>query len=163
MIQNLGIPEDQSLLEILNWDIMAGSSLARLDPSWIFHIKIEWFKGGMKALILKSDDSAEARNSEAHKKAVRNCEFDKSLEGICLRSISFILISTVSPLENTRYSFVGESDSVRWAIGTFRNYFWVTEFTVLSDCSGSKNDLNQRLMHPKWYTGGNPNCYITNY
>ena len=84
MIQNLGIPEDQSLLEILNWDIMAGFSLARPDPSWIFHIKMDWSKGGIKALILKSDDSEEARNSEAHEKAVRNCEFDKSLEGICL-------------------------------------------------------------------------------
>ena len=42
----------------------------------------------------------------------------------------------VSPLENSRDSFVGESATVMWAVGKFINYLWGSEFMVLSDCSG---------------------------
>ena len=44
----------------------------------------------------------------------------------------------MSPLEKSRHSFVGEADTVRWAIGKFRNYLWGSEFMVMSDCSGLK-------------------------
>ena len=47
-----------------------------------------------------------------------------------------------------------------WDIGKFRNYLWGSELTVLSDFSGPKNSLKQRLMHLTWYTGGNPNNKI---
>ena len=55
-----------------------------------------------------------------------------------LRPISFISRSTVCPLENSKNIFVGESATVRWAIGRFINYLWGSEFTVLSYCSGLK-------------------------
>ena len=74
----------------------------------------------MVAVLLKAYVSEEARKSEAQEKDGRECEFDKSLEGMRLRPIYFISRSTVSPLENSRHSFVGEADSVRLAIGKFR-------------------------------------------
>ena len=66
----------------------------------------------------------------------------------------FYLKITVSPLKNSRHSFVVEKDTVRWAIGKFRNYLWESEFTVLSYCSGLKKYLNQRIMYHMWYTYG---------
>ena len=56
----------------------------------------------MVVVILKADDSVEATKKEAQEKVGENCEFDNSPEGIHLRPISFILISTVSQLENLR-------------------------------------------------------------
>ena len=47
----------------------------------------------------------------------------------------FISISTVYLLEKSIYSFVREAATVRWAIGKFRNYFWGSEFMLLSYCS----------------------------
>ena len=41
-----------------------------------------------------------------------------------LQPIYFISISTVSPLENSRHNFVGESAAVRWYIGNFIKYLW---------------------------------------
>ena len=51
-------------------------------------------------------------------------------------SSSFILISTVAPLEKSRHIFVGEAATVRWYIGNFRKYMWGAYFTVLSNYSG---------------------------
>ena len=47
----------------------------------------------------------------------------------------FYLKITVSPLEKSRHIFVLEKDTVRWAIGKFRNYLWGKYFMVLSYCS----------------------------
>ena len=55
-----------------------------------------------------------------------------------LQPISFISRSTVSSLENSIKIFVGEAAAVRWAMVKFRKYLWVSEFTVLSYCSGMK-------------------------
>ena len=90
---------------------------------------------------MKGDDSVEARKEYAQEKSGENYEFDKSLEGMRLRQISFILISMVSSLENSRNNFVGESAIVRWAIVNVRNYMLGDEFTVISDCSGLKKLL----------------------
>ena len=65
-------------------------------------------------------------------------EFEKFLEGMRLRPISFISKSAVSPLENSGHRFVREVATVRRAIGKFRNYLWGSKFTVLSDYSGLK-------------------------
>ena len=75
-------------------------------------------------MILQADESAEARKSEVQEKDGGKCEFDKSLEGMRLRPIYFISISTVPPLERSIHSFVGESAAVMWAIGKFRNDLW---------------------------------------
>ena len=45
----------------------------------------------------------------------------------------------MSPLEKSRRSFVGYSDTLRWAIGIFRDYLWGPDFTVIYDNSGLKN------------------------
>ena len=90
----------------------------------------------MGVVLLKSDYSLEATNAEAQEKVGENGEFDKYPEGIRLRPISFILISTVSPLEKSGYIILGEAAAVRWDIGNFRQYLWGEEFTLLSDCSG---------------------------
>ena len=77
----------------------------------------------MRAVLLQEDVSAEERKLEAQEKDGGKCEFDKSLEGMRLKK-SFVPRSIVSPLENSRCSFVLEADIVRWAIGKFRNYLW---------------------------------------
>ena len=87
-------------------------------------------------MLLQSDDSAAERNSEAKEKEIGNCEFDKSLEGMGLQPISFILRSSLSPLEKSSHIFVVEASTVRWFMGNFRKYLWGSEFLVLSDCSG---------------------------
>ena len=105
-------------------------------PYWIFYINTDWGKDLMGTEILQKYGSLEARNTEAQEKASGKCEFNKSLEGMRLWPIFLILISTVSPLENSRQNVLGEAAAVRWAMGKFRNYLWGTEFTVLSNCSG---------------------------
>ena len=57
-----------------------------------------------------------------------------------LRPISFILRSTVTPLENSRHRFVGETTELRWSIGKFRKYLWGSEFAVIWDFSGMKKN-----------------------
>ena len=78
----------------------------------------------MGEVLLQEDDSEYARESEAQYKDSGNCEFDKSLDGMRLRPISFISISTVSPQEKSRHIFSGETAALRWAIGKFMNYLW---------------------------------------
>ena len=77
-----------------------------------------------------------AIKSEAQEKAGGNRKFDKFLEVMCLRPISFILRSTVSPLEKSIHIFVVESSAVRWPIGKFINQLVEEELTVIFDCSG---------------------------
>ena len=89
----------------------------------------------MRLVLLQADDSAEVRNSEAQRKDSGKWEFDKSLIRMCLRPISFISISMVLPLENSRHRFVGETDTVSWSVGKSRNYLWGDEFIVISYCS----------------------------
>ena len=74
---------------------MTGLTLVRLYPYWRFYIDTDLYKDVMGVVLLKADDSVEATKKEAQEKVGENCEFDKSPEGICLRPISFILISTV--------------------------------------------------------------------
>ena len=76
----------------------------------------------MGAVILKSYVSEEARKPEAQKKDGGKCEFENYLEGMRLRPIYFISISTMSPLEKSRHSFVREAATVRWVIGKLRMY-----------------------------------------
>ena len=89
-------------------------------------------------MITKANFSEEAIKSEAQEKDKGKCEFEKLLEVMRPRPVSFIPISTVSPLENTRHIFVGEAPTVMWATGNSRKYLWGSEFTVLSDFSGLK-------------------------
>ena len=102
----------------------------------MFYIKTGWSKYGIGVMILQADVSEEAINLEAQEKYGRKCEFDKSLELMRLRPISFILRSTVSPLENSKHIFLVEAAAVRWDIGNFRKYFWGSGLTVMSYCSG---------------------------
>ena len=53
-------------------------------------------------------------------------------------TIFFISRSTASPLGKSRHIFVGEASTVRWSIGKFRKYFSGSDFTLMSDCSGTK-------------------------
>ena len=71
---------------------------------------IRWMSGDKKA------------NSQ--EKSCENCEFNKYLEGIRLRPISFNLISTVSRLENSRLIFVVKAATVTWSTGKFRKFVW---------------------------------------
>ena len=103
---------------------LSGPYLARPDPCRRLYIKTEWSNYGMWAVLFQEDVSEEARKSEAQEKDGGKCEFDKSLEGISLRKIYFISISTVSPLDKSRHSFVGGAASVRWAIRKSRKYLW---------------------------------------
>ena len=68
---------------------LSGTTLPRPYPSRRFYIKIDWSKDKILAVLLKSDDSEEARKSEAQENYGRKCEFDKSLEEIRLEK--FIL------------------------------------------------------------------------
>ena len=135
-MHNLWNSEDQRLVEWLKNYILSGHALARPDSSISFYINAYWSKDGMGELLLQADKPAEARKSEAQEKYVGNLEFRNSLERMRLRPISFILRSTVSRLENSRHIFIGESDSVRWAIGKYRENLWGADFMVLPDCSG---------------------------
>ena len=74
---------------------MAGPTLEIPEPSHIFYIKTDWSKDGVGAVLLQADGSVEARKSEAQEKDSKNCEFEKSLEGIQLQPSYFISISTV--------------------------------------------------------------------
>ena len=76
----------------------------------------------MGEVLLQADFSEEAIKPEAQKKDGGNCDFGKFLEGMRLRPIYFISISTVSPLEKSIHSFVGETAVVRWAIGKFTKH-----------------------------------------
>ena len=78
--------------------ILSGPTLSIPYPSRNFYIKTYWSKDGIVAVLLQSDVSDEARKKEAQEKAGGNCEFDKSLEVMRLRPISFISRSTVLPL-----------------------------------------------------------------
>ena len=113
-------------------------------------------------MLFQSYVSDEVKKQRHKKRRFGKCEFDKYLEGMRLRPIYFISRSTVFPLENSRHIFLGEAYVVRWAIGKFRNYLWGSEFTVLSDFSGLKKYLNQRLMYLTGYTGSEPNYCSTN-
>ena len=137
-MQNIWNTEDQSLMERLKKDILSGPTLSIPDPSRRFYINTDWSKDRMGAVLLQEYVSEESGKSEAKEKAVKKCEFYKSLEGMRLRPIYSTSRSTVLPLEKSRHSFVLEAAAVRWAIGKFRKYLWRSEFTVLSDCSGMK-------------------------
>ena len=99
-MQNLWNPEDQRLMEHLKKDILAGPTLEIPDPSRRFYIKTDWSKDGMEAVLLQTYVSEESRKPEAQEKAEGNCEFDKSLEGMGIRPISFISRSTMLPLKS---------------------------------------------------------------
>ena len=161
-MQNLFNQEDQRLLERLNKYILSGPNLSRLDPYRRFYIKTDLPKDGMREVLLKEDDSAVSRNPEAKEKEGGKYEFYKSLEGMFLRPIYFILISTVTPLENSRHTFVGEEATLRRAIGKFRKYLWGAEFMVMSDFNRLKKSLNHRPTYLTWYTGGETNFSSTN-
>ena len=94
-------------MERLKKEILSGPNLERPEPSRSFYIKTDWSKDEMGAVIFQADVSEEARKEEAQEKSGGKCKFEKSLEVMCLRPISFISISTVSPLENSRCNFVG--------------------------------------------------------
>ena len=78
-MQNLWNPDDQRLLEKLKKDILSGPTLARLDPSRSFYIKIDCCKDGMGAVLIQADVSEEARKSQAQEKESGKCEFYKYL------------------------------------------------------------------------------------
>ena len=80
----------------------------------------------MVSVLLQVDVSYESINSEAQEKDDGKCEFYNSLERSRLRPISFVSISAVFPLEKSIHSFVGESAILRWTIGNFRKYLWVS-------------------------------------
>ena len=121
-MHNLCNIEDQRLLEQLKRYILSGTTLSIPYPSRRFYIKTDWSKYGMGALLLQTDVSEEARESKAQQKYCGKCEFEKSLEGMHLQPFYFISRSTMSPLENSRHGFVGEADTMRWAIVKFRKY-----------------------------------------
>ena len=64
-------------------------------------------------MFLQEYDSAEAIKPEAQEKEGIKCGFDKTLEGMCLRPIYLIFISTVPTLEKLINIFVGQSASVK--------------------------------------------------
>ena len=66
-MQNLCNPEEQRLLERLKKSILAGTILARLDPSRRFYIKTGWSQDGMVAVIL-NQMSHRSQGSQRHKK-----------------------------------------------------------------------------------------------
>ena len=136
MMHNLWTPEYQRLLERLKEEIMEGPTLSIPDPSRIFYIKTDWSKNGMEAVLLQLDESVKTIKAEVQEKASEKCEFEKSLEGMPLLPISFILRSMVSTMEKSRNIFLVEAATVRQAIGKFRKYLWGVDFTVLSNCSG---------------------------
>ena len=61
LMKNIWTQEDQILLERLKGYILAGTMLARPDPSRIFYINKDCSKDGMGAAILQADTSVEAR------------------------------------------------------------------------------------------------------
>ena len=89
-MQNLWNLEDQILLERLKKDILTGPTLSRPEPSIRLYIKTDWSKYGMGTVLLKADVSEEAIKSEAQENDGGKCEFDNSLERICLQPISFM-------------------------------------------------------------------------
>ena len=58
---------------------MTGLTLVRPDPYCRFYIDMDLYKDVMGVVLLKSDDSLEAKKSEAQEKVGENGEFDKSL------------------------------------------------------------------------------------
>ena len=74
---------------------LSGPTLAIPDPSKRLYSKTDLSKNVMGAVLLQSGVSKKARKSEAQEKSGRKCEFEKSLERICLQPISFISISTL--------------------------------------------------------------------
>jgi hypothetical protein len=62
------------------------------------------------------------------------CEFDKTVNGLRLRPISFISMRRQATL--SRHSFVGKASTGRWATLKFKHHFIGREFTWITDCSG---------------------------
>ena len=90
LMQNIWNIEDQMLLERLKKDVLLGPTLEIPDPSKRFYIKTDRSTYGMGAVILQSDVSEEARNSEAQEKDNGKCAFDKFMEVMHLQPIFFI-------------------------------------------------------------------------
>ena len=126
LMQNLWTQYDQRLLEWLNKYIEWGPNLAIPDPYWSIYLKTDKYKDWMGTVLLQKYDSVEARKSEEQENDSGKCEFGKSQEGICLRTISFISWSIVSPLYNLRLRFGYKAAAVRWAIGKFKNYLCIS-------------------------------------
>ena len=118
---------------------MSVPTLTRPDPYRIFYIRLNCSKYVMGVVILQGYASVEARKSESQEKAGGDCLFYKSLEVMRLQPISFIFISIVAPIKNSRHGFVVEAAAIRWAVVNFRNYLRGADLTVLSYCSGLQN------------------------
>ena len=112
----------------------------------------------MVVVIIQADDLVDSISQRHKKRTGGKCEFDNSLEEICLRPISFISRSTVSPLENPRHRCVGESVSVRWSIRKFKITCGYQSSRYFQIAVEGKKYLNQKLMYHRWYTYGEPNC-----
>ena len=78
----------------------------------------------MGVVILQANVSVEARKAESQESDGENFDFDMSLNIMRLQKISFVSISTVSPLENSWHIFVVEVSRVRQSIGKFIKYLW---------------------------------------
>ena len=107
----------------MKYDIVLGPILARLNPYRSIYNNTECSKDVIAEVLLKVD-SGKAIKVEAQEKDGGKCEFKTFLEGLGLQPIYFISRAAVSPLEKSKHSFVGESDTVRWSIGKFRKYLW---------------------------------------
>ena len=135
MMKNLWNLQYQILLEWLKKDILSVPTLSIPYPSRRFYIKTDWSNNGMGAVLIQEDVSQKARKEEAQEKDDVKCEFEKSVEVMCLRPICFIPVSMVlsiyfisrsmvSPLEKRIHSFVRESVTVKWDMGKFIKYLW---------------------------------------
>ena len=72
-MQNLWNPEDQILLKRLKKEIVPGYTLERSCPSKRFYVNTDLSKGGIGTVLLQSDDSAKAINSESQEKDNEKC------------------------------------------------------------------------------------------
>ena len=106
--------------------ILPGPTLAIPDPPQKFYINTDWFKYGMGEVLLQADYSVEAGNQESQEKDGGKCEFYMSLKGMRLQPTSFISRSTVSTLEKSRHTFLGEAD----AVSIDGNYLVTTLFSL---------------------------------
>jgi hypothetical protein len=89
--------------------------LARFDPSKPTFLKTDWRSAGMGWILMQPSDDAESVAATEMLKSTRECIFEFTTVGACLKPIAFGSRSCHDNEVNV-HSFTGEAASGRWAI-----------------------------------------------
>jgi hypothetical protein len=134
ILKELWNKSDDELLTKLKKDILDGPVMKRPDPNRRYYLKTDWSADAQGAVLLQAGCSKEEEDAMMREVAGGKCEFDKTVNGLRLRPISFISMRRRDT--SSRHSFVGEASTGRWAMLKFKHHLIGREFTWITDCSG---------------------------